>query len=161
MLSSRLTLHAFILSQLGVSALAENWPAWRGPKGDGTTPEANLPLTWSATENVKWKVALPGPGNSTPIVWGDRVFLTQADGDRRTVMAFARKDGKLLWEEGPKVKEKERTHETNPPASGSQVTDGERVIAWFGSAGAWCWDIAGKELWHVDLGKQDHEWGYG
>jgi outer membrane protein assembly factor BamB len=152
---------AFIVPQFASSALAENWPAWRGPKGDGTTPETNLPLTWSATENVKWKVPLPGPSNSSPIVWGDRIFLTQAAGDRRTVMAFDRKDGKLLWQDGPTVTEKERTHPTNPPASGSPVTDGEKVIAWFGSAGVWCWDLAGKEMWHVDLGKQDHEWGYG
>src|SRR3954465_4246296 len=76
---------------------AENWPAWRGPRGDGTTTETNLPLQWSATENVKWKTALPDRGNSTPIVWGDRVFVTQAVGDRRTVMCFARADGKQIW----------------------------------------------------------------
>jgi outer membrane protein assembly factor BamB len=140
---------------------AENWPAWRGPKGDGTTTETKLPLTWSATDKVKWKVPLPDRGNSTPIVWGERVFLTQANGSRREVICFDRKDGKVLWQNGPTVAEKERTHATNPPASSSPVTDGERVIAWFGSAGVWCWDLAGKEQWHVDLGKQDHEWGYG
>jgi outer membrane protein assembly factor BamB len=146
---------------LANGATAANWPSWRGPKGDGTTEETQLPLTWSATENVKWKVPLPERGNSTPIVWQDRIFLTQAVGPRRTVMCFQRNDGKLLWQEGPTWSESERTHNTNPPCSASAVTDGERVIAWFGSAGLWCWDFAGKELWHCELGKQDHEWGYG
>src|SRR5262245_26531428 len=63
---------------LGSSSRAHNWPAWRGPTGQGTSAETNLPVTWSATENVKWKVPLPDEGNSTPVVWGDRVFLTQA-----------------------------------------------------------------------------------
>ena len=138
-----------------------NWPAWRGPEGTGLTSETNLPLKWSATEKVKWMIDLPEPGNSTPIIWGDRLFLTQAVGPRRTVMCLDRKDGKLLWQQGPTWTEAERTHKTNPFCAASPVTDGERVIAWFGSAGLSCWDFAGKEQWHVDLGKQDHEWGYG
>src|SRR6187200_2964715 len=107
MLSSRLLLSALAAVQFATLARAENWPAWRGLKGDGTTSETNLPLTWSATENVKWKVALPGPSNSTPIAWGDRVFITQAEGESRMVMAFDRKDGALLWKAGPTVTEKE------------------------------------------------------
>src|SRR5215212_3112292 len=133
MTPSTLRILATSFALIASHAFAENWPAWRGPKGDGTTPETDLPLTWSATETVKWKVPLPGPGNSTPIVWGDRLYLTQSAGDRRTVMCFATEDGKVVWQEGPTVTEKERTHSTNPPAAGSAVTDGERVIAWFGS----------------------------
>ncbi len=140
---------------------AANWPAWRGPDANGVTSETNLPLTWSAAENVKWKIELPEPGNSTPVVLGDRIFLTQAVGPRRTLMCLDRKDGKLLWQQGPAWNEAERTHPTNPPCSASPVTDGERVVAWFGSAGLYSWDLAGKEQWHVDLGKQDHQWGYG
>lgn len=143
------------------TASAANWPTWRGPAGDGVTTESAFPQTWSATEKVKWKVALPEPANSTPIVWGDRIFLTQNVGTRRTLMALSRKDGATLWQEGPTWTEPERTHKTNPFCASSPVTDGERVIAWFGSAGLWCWDLAGKEQWHIDLGKQDHEWGYG
>jgi outer membrane protein assembly factor BamB len=145
---------------LPIAAFAENWPNWRGPQGIGISGEKNLPLTWSATENVRWKVPLPEAGNSSPIVWKDRVFVTQNAGQRRTVMAFNRKDGKVLWQAGPTYSEMERTHPTNPYCSASPVTDGERVIAWFGSAGLWCWDLDGKEQWHLDLGKQDHEWGY-
>ncbi len=120
-----------------------------------------MPLTWSATENVKWRIDLPERGNSTPIVLGDRIFLTQAVGQRRTLMCLDRRDGRVIWQQGPTWPEPERTHGTNPFCSASPVTDGERVIAWFGSAGLWCWDLDGKEQWHLDLGKQDHEWGYG
>ncbi len=128
---------------LGHLASAENWPNWRGPTNDGVTAEAELPLKWSATENVKWKIALPEPGNSTPIIWGDRVFLTQAVGPQRTLMCLDRQDGRTLWQKGPTWSEAERTHKTNPFCAASPVTDGERVIAWFGSAGLWCWGFAG------------------
>jgi outer membrane protein assembly factor BamB len=141
------------------SALAGNWPAWRGPNGDGVTPETDIPLTWSATAGVKWKVALPERGNSTPIVWGTKIFLTQPVGTKRTLMCLDRKDGRTLWQAGPEWTEKEVTHGTNPFCSASPVTDGERVIAWFGSAGLWCWSPDGKEQWHIDLGKQHHIWG--
>jgi outer membrane protein assembly factor BamB len=142
---------------------ADNWPAWRGPHGTGVTKEKDLPVRWSATENIRWKVALPERGNSTPIIWGDRVFVTQTiekDG-QRLIMCFDRKDGKLLWQKGARGAAKEPTHETNPLCSSSPVTDGTRVVAWFGSAGVWCFDLEGKELWRRDLGPQEHIWGYG
>ncbi|HTG42885.1 MAG TPA: PQQ-binding-like beta-propeller repeat protein [Verrucomicrobiae bacterium] len=140
---------------------AGNWPAWRGPEGTGAAPGETLPLHWSPKENIRWKTALPEPGNSTPIVWKDRVFITQAAGERRVVICFDRKDGQILWQSGPAFSVKEPTHETNPQNSSSPVTDGERVIAWFGSAGLYCYDLEGKELWHRDLGRQRHIWGYG
>src|SRR5437763_14018846 len=105
----RLFFPALLFSATGFAA---NWPTWRGPENDGVTSETNLPLTWSATENVKWKIALPEPGNSTPIIFGNRVFLTQAVGPRRTVMCLDRKEGKLLWQQGPSYQESERTHKT-------------------------------------------------
>ena len=142
------------------SALAGNWPAWRGPNADGTTPETDLPLQFSATEGVKWKVELPERGNSTPIVWGAKIFLTQAIGPRRTVMCLDRADGHTLWQAGPEWKGEDVTHGTNPYCSSSPATDGERVVAWFGSAGLWCWSLDGKEQWHIDLGAQKHIWGY-
>src|SRR5438067_7219276 len=82
------------------AALAGNWPAWRGPDGSGHTPEKDLPTHWSTRENVRWKVPLPDQGNSTPVVWGERIFLTQAmeKGTRRAVLCFNRADGKLLWQ---------------------------------------------------------------
>jgi outer membrane protein assembly factor BamB len=140
-----------------------NWPQWRGPQGTGIAEERNLPLHWGTNENVLWKVPLPERGNSTPVIWADKVFITQAieSQKRRTLMCFDRSNGKLLWEQGITFREKEPTHETNPNCSASPATDGQRVIAWFGSAGLYCYDFTGKKLWHRDLGRQVHIWGNG
>jgi outer membrane protein assembly factor BamB len=154
---------------------AGNWPAWRGPDGQGHSPEKDLPTQWTKTTNVRWKAPLPDAGNSTPIVWGDRVFLTQAtekvdwppkpnsggpaSARRRSVLCFDRGNGKLLWQRDTIYEAKESTHPTNPFCSASPVTDGERVIASLGSAGLVCYDFAGKELWRKELGKLEHIWG--
>ncbi|MEN9574170.1 MAG: hypothetical protein RL514_2025 [Verrucomicrobiota bacterium] len=141
-------------------ASAANWPAWRGPHGDGISSEQNLPVQWNKTENIRWRVPLPEAGNSTPIVWGDRIFITQPVGNRRTLRCLNRADGKQLWESGVATKEKEPTHGTNPYCSASPVTDGERVIVSFASDGLFCYDFSGKELWsRTDLGRQIHIWG--
>ena len=84
-------------------AWSANWPAWRGPDGTGVTTETNLPLTWSPTKNVRWKTPLPERGNATPIIWGERIFITQNVGQKRTVTCFSRTDGKQLWQEGTDV----------------------------------------------------------
>lgn len=143
------------------SLSAGNWPGWRGPTGTGVSTEQNLPVQWSTTQNVRWRVDLPERGNSSPIVWGNRVFVTQAvSGDsRRTLMCFDRKDGKLLWQSGVTYKDREQTQRDNPYCSATPVTDGERVIASFGSAGLYCYDFEGKELWHRELGKMQHMFG--
>lgn len=150
-----------MLLSSAVALSADNWPAWRGPHGDGHSRAKAPPLTWSQTENVRWKTPLPGPGNSSPIVWNDRVFLTQAldNGRRRAVLCFDRANGKLLWQRETLYSEKESTHETNPYCSASPVTDGERVVASLGSAGLVCYDFAGKELWSKEVGKLEHIWG--
>ena len=151
-----------LLAALATQALAENWPAWRGPAGNGISVEKDLPLKWSATENVRWHVELPEQGNSSPVVWGDRVFIAQAiNGEhRRTVMCFARSDGKLLWQSGVTYTDYEPTQPNNPYCSATPVTDGQRVIASFGSAGLCCYDFAsGKELWRRDLGKMNQMHG--
>ena len=144
------------------SAPGANWPALRGPGGNGICNERNLPLHWSTNENVRWRVPLADRGNSTPIVWGNRMFLTQAPAkqSRRTLMCFDRRDGKLIWQAGPTWTEAEPTHEDNPHCTPSPVTDGRRAIAWFGSAGVYCYDFEGHELWRRDLGRQSHTWGY-
>lgn len=155
------TLSLFLLAGTVLSGTAANWPAWRGPGANGISSEKNLPVAWSENKNVRWRVPLEEPGNSTPIIWGSRIFLTQNRGDERTLICLNRADGKLLWQKGVQMKEKERTHETNPYASASPVTDGERVIAWLGSAGLVAFDFEGKQLWHADLGRHDHRFGYG
>ena len=144
-----------------IVASGENWPAWRGADGSGTYPNQDLPLHWGPNQNVRWHVPLPERGNSTPVIWNERVFVTQAIENRRTLMCFDRRDGRLLWQMGPTWTEKELTHPDNPHCAASPVTDGQRVIAWFGSAGVYCYDFAGRELWRRDLGRQSHDWGYG
>lgn len=141
---------------------AAHWPSWRGDvAGSGITHETNLPLEWSDAKNIRWSVKLPERGNSTAVVWGERVFVTQAieAENRRTLMCFHRADGRLLWQKGVVYAERERTHPSNPYCSASPVTDGERVITSFGSAGLACYDLDGRELWRRDLGKLDHIWG--
>ena len=159
-----MTKHCLIFAVWFVaSAAAENWPQWRGPSGTGVTTETELPLKWSATENVSWKVPLPDRGNSTPVIWGDRIFLTQylEKERRRTLMCLDRKDGRLRWQQGVVYEPKEPTHPDNPPCSGSPATDGERVVTCFASAGVFCYDFDGKELWRRDLGRLDFEFGPG
>jgi outer membrane protein assembly factor BamB len=152
-----------LLLWLAAPLKADNWPTWRGPDGQGHTTETNLPLRWGPSDNVRWKVPLPDRGNSTPIVWGERLFLTQAVGaaapSRRMVLCFDRKNGELLWQKETLYSEPEPTHETNPYCSASPVTDGEHVIASLGSAGMVCYDFAGRELWRKSLGKLEQIWG--
>jgi outer membrane protein assembly factor BamB len=149
--------------ELAFFLLATNWPSWRGPEGLGVSIDQSVPTHWSKTERVSWRIALPEPGNSTPVVWGDRIFVAQAvkEENGRTLMCFSRTTGKLLWQSGVTYSEAEPTHSTNPYASASPVTDGKLVIVWFGSAGLLAYDMEGHEVWRRDLGKQRHTWGYG
>src|SRR4030095_6239411 len=111
-------------------AFAGNWPAFRGPEGIGIANDQALPLTWSTTENVRWRTELPERGNSSPIVWGDKVFVTQAlsESKRRTLMCFDRSNGKLLWQSGPTYTEPETTQRDNPYCAATPVADCARVI---------------------------------
>lgn len=145
----------------GGLAIGEDWPAWRGPSGNGVSSEKQAPLRWSATQNVRWKIALPGPGNATPIVWGDRVFVACASesGQRRGLYCHHRDDGRLLWKQEIAYAGKEPTHDTNPFCSSSPVTDGKRVVVWHGSAGLFAYDLEGKLLWQRELGEFQHVWG--
>ena len=145
------------------SAPAANWPGWRGSDGTGISSEKNLPLTWSPTNNVKWRIDLPERGNSSPIVWGDRVFVAQAVGgeNRRTLICLDHASGKVLWQSGVTYTDREQTQRDNPYCSATPVADGERVIASFGSAGLYCYDFAGKEVWHREFGKMSHMFGNG
>ena len=135
-----------ILAAIAHPLAAANWPSWRGPNGDGTSPETAVPLKWSATENVKWKTPLPEPGDSSPIVWGDKIFITQsfeAEGSR-TVICFDRGTGRQIWKAGTTWKQAEKRYGKNPHCAASPVSDGTRVIAFFGSAALFCWDTDGK-----------------
>jgi outer membrane protein assembly factor BamB len=147
-----------------LTAAAGDWPAWRGPSGQGQVADTNVPLTWSDKQNVKWKVPLEHPGNSTPIVWKNRIFLTQANkgGTVRSLLCLARADGKLLWRKDVSYADKERAWNPSWYANASPVTDGQRVVVSFASAGMYCYDLDGNELWErTDLGKWDHAFGSG
>ena len=140
------------------AASAANWPTWRGENGLGVAQEAKLPLKWSATENVLWNVPLPERGNSTPVVWKDKVFLTQAIDERRTVMCLDRQSGKTLWQSGTSYNEKEETHETNPYCSASPVTDGERIIVSYASDGLFCYEYQMVNIGHIGQIMQEMGW---
>ena len=158
----RLAWPLVVALSLNSLALAGNWPAWRGPLGTGISDEQNVPTSWSSTENVTWKIDLSEPGNSTPVVWGDRIFMTsQLDGGKeRAVLCIDRTSGKILWQQGIGYEEEDPSHKTNPYCSASPVTDGKVVVAWHGSAGMVAYDFEGKELWRRDDGKFTHIWGY-
>jgi outer membrane protein assembly factor BamB len=157
----RTLLIALVFGNAVLRASAGDWPAWRGPNGDGISSEKALPTEWTRQTNVRWRVPLPDRGNSTPIVFASRVFVTQAVEKQgwRGLICFDRKDGKLLWKTGVTYTESEPTHATNPYCSASPVTDGERLIASYGSAGVYCYDMDGNEIWHRDFGPQLHIWG--
>jgi outer membrane protein assembly factor BamB len=118
---------------LATSALAGEWPAWRGPRGDGVSEETNVPVRWSSSENVAWKTAIPGWGHSSPIIWGDRVFVTTyvEQGGRRVLLCLDRLTGKLLWEKTVLTAKPEKKNNLNSYASGTPATDGKRVWVTF------------------------------
>lgn len=141
---------------------AESWPGWRGDaRGLGQTSSENIPLTWSKEKNIKWRVDLPDAGNSTPVIHGDRVFITLAEekGKQRSTLCFERSTGKLLWKKGVTYNKPEKTHPGNPYCSASPVTDGKIVIVSYGSAGVLAYDFDGNEKWKRDLGAIRHIWG--
>jgi outer membrane protein assembly factor BamB len=140
---------------------ARYWPRWRGPSGQGVVRTGGYPDQWSPTEGIKWKVPVPGRGNSSPIVWGDRIFFTTAydDGARLALLCYRRSDGKLLWELATPQQGVERGHRKNGHASSTAVTDGERVYASFGSHGMLAASLDGKLLWHTPIGTVDNYHG--
>jgi len=171
----------------------ENWPSFRGPQASGIAEGQNLPDAWNVKtgENILWRTSIPGLAHSSPVVWGNRIFVTSAvssdpkasfrpglygDGDaskdlsrhRWMIYALDKRSGKILWErvahEGEPV---EKRHIKSTYASSTPATDGRMVVAWFGSQGVHAYDVKGRFLWKVDLGRLDlgaydiptYEWG--
>lgn len=165
-MSDKILVKAFVvvaLSAFAVCAEAGDWPQFRGPHGKGYAEGKAFPSEWGADRNIKWKTPLPEPGNSSPIVSGGRVFVTGTEGQGRTrsLYCFDRKTGRQVWMQAINFGKVERTHKTNPHGSSTPATDGRRVVVWHGSAGLYCYDFSGRELWCRDLGEFDHMWGYG
>jgi outer membrane protein assembly factor BamB len=133
---------------------ARYWPRWRGPSGQGLVEGSGYPDEWSETRNVLFRAEVPGRGNSSPIVFRDRIFLTTAreSGRRLSLLGYRRTDGELLWETSIDSEIVEHAHEKNGHASATPSTDGKRIFASFGSQGLVAFDLDGKILWHRKLG---------
>lgn len=145
---------------LGVEPLEFVWPQWRGPNLNGANPTArNLPVTWSATENVAWKVALPSWSAATPVIWDDTVFVTSAErgfdgskgntNDKILLLAINRRDGSIRWQRV--IGSDNQTYRKQNLASPSPVTDGRYVWSMTGSGNLSCHDFNGKEIWSRDI----------
>jgi outer membrane protein assembly factor BamB len=130
------------------------WPRWRGASGQGLVTDGDYPDHWSPTDNVLWKVEVPGKGNSSPILWDKHLFLTTAydGGKRRAILCFDRASGKQLWESCVPTAKPESAYGKNGHATSTPTTDGERIYAYFGNSGVYCVDRAGNEVWHQSLG---------
>jgi outer membrane protein assembly factor BamB len=146
-----------LLTFVASTAWPENWPQWRGPQLNGVSREANLPLRWTPQENVAWKLPLPGRSGSTPIVWGDRIFLNVADGEDISLWTVDRRNGQVLWKQrlggGNQVV---RKHNMSSP---SPVTDGKTVWVLTGTGVLKAFDFTGRELWARDLQKDYGRFG--
>ncbi len=155
----RLFLSALTLFVLLVGAVrAENWPGWRGPRGDGTSQEKNLPRSWSAADNICWKTPIPGKGHSSPIVWGERVFVTTCleDKGERVLLCLDRRSGSILWQRVVVTAGLEKKHGLNSYASATPVTDGQHVWVAFlayPDMQVACYDYDGKRVWMRSPGK--------
>lgn len=171
----------------------ENWPQWRGPSANGVAPMGNPPQEWSENKNIKWKIPIPGRGHATPVIWDDLIFiLTATATDKKVesstgaqtkgntgyipfnkgtskihqyqVLAINRSDGSIAWQNTAR---QELPHEgiqmTASWASGSPITDGTHIYAWFGSKGLYCYDMSGNLVWDKDLGDMiiKNKWGEG
>ena len=178
---------ALLIAGFMASAQAENWPGWRGPGGQGISAEKGIPAQWDLSKNVRWKVEVPGLGHSSPIVWGNRIFVTTAvssdpkednwqkgffSGERKpdkaeiawVVLCYDRDTGKLLWQQTAARKlPAAARHTKNSYASQTPVTDGTYVYAFFGDQGMYCYDFSGKLIWSRDLGafNMRNGWGLG
>ena len=182
----KLVLSALLIASFSI-AYAENWPGWRGPDSLGISAEKNIPVKWDMTRNVQWKAEVPGLGHSSPVVWGDRVFVTTAVSsdpkedywekgfpriERKPdsaeiswkVMCFDRDTGKLLWDRTAiRKKPANARHTKNSYASQTPATDGQHLFAFFGDQGMYCYDFQGKLIWSRDLGSftMRNNWGLG
>lgn len=148
------------LSLLSGPASASDWPQWRGPFFNGSTDETNLPTFFSKTSNVLWAVELPGPAAATPVVWRDRVFISSTDIQTRSLHALAldRRTGRRLWQH--KVSDGYQQDDRSNLAGNSPVTDGRRVIFYYGNGVLAAFDLEGRPLWSTNMGPFAFLWTY-
>src|SRR5450432_2232882 len=177
---------ALLNAGVGTAAVVQQWPQFRGSVSSGVSENASLPESWSATQNVAWKTPIPGTGWSSPVVWDERIFLTSVissnqqeapkkglyfggnrleppPGEHRWMVYCADwKTGRLLWErEVHRGAPASSRHLKNSFASETPVTDGERVYAYFGNVGLFCFDMDGKPVWSQKYGPFPMRYGWG
>lgn len=164
---------SFILGSLGLagSAAAENWYQFRGPQGNGISTDVSVPSSWAADAGVRWKTPIPGEGWAAPVVVDGKLILCTAvsEGGKDTnsvhqwqVICLDEKTGEVLWKQTAKEgRPSLRTHRDNTYASETPVTDGERVVAYFGMTGLYCYDLDGKPLWSKELGSYPMQANWG
>lgn len=167
----RLALCAGVLAASTANTYAENWGHWRGPMGNSAAIDANPPTDFSGTKNVKWKVAIPGRGSGSPVVWNDQVFVVSAvptnDGVRGKLAfntyCFDRESGKMKWQKTAiEAIPQQDTHSTNGYASASPCTDGKHVYSHFGSQGLYCYTMDGELVWkRSDFGQMNTRNSFG
>jgi outer membrane protein assembly factor BamB len=168
-----------LLLTIPLFASGADWTRFRGPDGLATSQDTGLPVRWSAKENVAWRTELPGPGTSSPITLGDRIFLTcysgyaldaSDPGDvnklQRHVLCLDRTNGAIRWQKEfqPTVEESKYSGGNNTwhgYSSSTPATDGQRLYVFFGGSGVYCLDLAGNQLWHADVGSKTAGWGSG
>ena len=150
----------------------QDWSCFRGPTGMGTSEAKGLPETWSQSENLAWKTKLPGPGASSPVVFGDRIYITCYTGFfvpgeagnkedlKRHLIALDRKTGKTIWEEAvaAKLPEEDKIRDHGFAAS-TPAVDADRIYTFHGKTGVIAFDHDGKQLWETDVGTNTRDWG--
>ncbi len=142
---------------------ADQWPHWRGPTNDGICAEKNLPVEWSSTQNVAWKIPLPGPAGATPVIWGDRIFITSPNDDGQLLLMAITRDGQESWRKVVAQGNKNVRGDEGNSASPSPITDGRYVWAFFANGVLACFTVDGTEVWKIDVqdryGKLDIAFG--
>jgi outer membrane protein assembly factor BamB len=149
----------------GSLSLAGDWPQWRGPRGDGVSDDRHVPVRWSQTENISWKVAIPGKGHSSPIVWGDRIFITTCleQEQKRVLLCLDRRTGNVLWQRTVLIARLEPKHDLNSYASSTPATDGHFVWVTFlnmPNFEVYCYDFEGNLVWHRSPGEFHSKHGF-
>jgi hypothetical protein len=164
---------ALLLVALAPALAGADWPRFRGPDGLGVSPDTGLPVTWGPSENVVWKVETPGPGTSSPVVVGRKIYLTwhtgfnvpgkpgRMDELKLHLGCLDRDTGKLLWTKdiAPKLPEQAAIREGHGYASATPVADADRLYCFFGKTGVIAFDHDGNEQWRADVGEKLHSWG--
>ncbi|MCA9117095.1 MAG: PQQ-binding-like beta-propeller repeat protein, partial [Planctomycetaceae bacterium] len=160
-----MTVAAGLMLAGATSASAENWPSWRGPTQNGISQETEAPVRWDRETNVAWRLPLPGSAGATPVVWGDRIFLTSAAGEAteggeqkeaapentELVLLAVSTEGKILWRQVVGHGDKTVRGDEGNAASPSPVTDGKHVWAMMANGALGCYTVDGKEVWKLDL----------